>query len=144
MVANPMFVPNPISAVFRKYSRGYKPNVRSQCDLQYVVCKSLGTNHIFVSYMISALFRMSINGCKLYVRTQTDFCIISHVNQWLQTLCSFPMRFLQYFICKAEVTNPMFVPNAMFVVFLMSSNGYKPHVRSKCMCCNILHVNQLL
>ena len=51
---------------------------------------------------------------------------------WLQTLCSFPMRFLRYFECKsvvtspyavfrpkAVVTHPMFVSNAISAVFRM-------------------------
>ena len=43
----------------------------------------------------------------------------SVTSQRLQTLCSFPMRFLQYFTCKSVITNPMFVPNTISAVFPM-------------------------
>ena len=105
-----------------------------------------------------------MSGYKPYVRSQCDFCCISHVNQWLQTLCSFPIRFMQYSACKAVVTNPMSVPNAIFavfrdnsvvtnpmfvpnaisVVFRMWSSCYKPYFRSSCDFCNISNVNQWL
>ena len=76
-------------------------------------CKAMVRNRMFVLKTISDVFRMYISCYKSNVRSQSDFCSISHVNQWLQTLCSFPIRFLQYFASIAEVTNPMFVPNAI-------------------------------
>ena len=50
---------------------------------------------------------------------QCDFCSISHVKQWSQTLCSFPIRFLQYLKCKSMITNRMFVPDAIVAVSKM-------------------------
>ena len=69
---------------------------------------------------------------------------LSYINQWLQTLCSFPMRFLQYFTCKSMVTNLMFVPNAVSGVFRMHISGYTPHGRCPCDLCSISHVKQWL
>ena len=91
-------------------------------------------------------------------------CSISHVNQWLQTICSFPIRFLQYVVCKSMVaismfvpntisaefqsksviTNPMFVHNVILAAFHMQSRGYKPYVCSQCDFCCISYAKQLL
>ena len=84
---------------------------------------------------------MYISCYKPNVRSLYDFCSISHINQWLQTLCSFPMRFLGYFIRKSVVTIPIFVPNAISAIFRMESCGYKPYVRSQCDFCSISHIN---
>ena len=109
---------------------------------------------MFVPNAIFAIFRMSITGYKPYVRSQHVFCCISYINQWLQTVCSFPIRFLryfackclfpiwflQYFACKSVVTNPMVVHNAMSVEFQMYSTGYKAYVRSQYDFCGISYI----
>ena len=111
--------------------------------LQSFVCKSLITKPMFVP---NAIFNISnINpSLQLYVRSQYDFCSISFINQWLQTLCSFPMRFRRYFACKSMVTHPMFVPNtisAVFQAYVPSHCDYKSYVCSQCDSCRISHVN---
>ena len=81
---------------------------------------------------------------KPYVRKQQDFCSISHVKLWLQTLCALPMRVLWYFACGSLVTKPMFVSSPISVVFRMYISGHKPYVRSQYdFCCNS-YVNQRL
>ena len=60
---------------------------------------------------------MQISGYKASVGSHCDFCSISNVKSWLQTLCSFPMRFLSYFAYKSVVTKPMFVLNTISALF---------------------------
>ena len=62
-------------------------------------------------YAISTIPRTSIVGCKPYVHLQWHCRNSSHGNHWLQILCSFSMRFVQYPACKSLVANAMFVPN---------------------------------
>ena len=107
--------------------RSYKSYVRVQCNLSSIS----NTNRL------------------LHVRFPCEFCRSSYINQRLQTLCSFSVRFLLYFAYKSEVTNPMFifsvvfsqhfaykseVTNPMFVfraisgVFRIQTRGYKSYV----------------
>ena len=69
----------------------------------------------FVFSAISRVFRIQIWSYKPYVRFPWDFCDLSHINPKLQTLCSFSVRFMLYFAYESEVTNPMFIFNAVSV-----------------------------
>ena len=99
---------------------------------------------MFIFSAISVAFRIQIWGYKPYVHVSWDFCRISHTNprlqplclfsvqflQYVQTLCSFSMRFLLSLAYKSQVTNPMFVFSAISFVFSIQFWGYKPYVRS--------------
>ena len=49
-----------------------------------------------------------------------------YVNQWLQTLCSFPMRLMHYFAYKSEITNPTFVSMRFLQYFVYKSKVTNP------------------
>ena len=65
--------------------------------LPYCVCNSVLTNPMFVPNAISAAIRTDISDYKAYLRSWYYFQHDFNINRWLQTLCSCPKRFLQYF-----------------------------------------------
>ena len=107
------------SVQFIKYFE-YKSEVTCSFSvriLQSFVYKSEVTNPMFVFSSISDVFRIQIWGYKPYVCVSCDLCSTSHINLRLQTLCSFSVRFLEYFEYKSEVTNPMLVFRAISAIF---------------------------
>ena len=144
VVAKPMFVPNAVSAALLHISLVTKPMLVPSRFLQYFGCKSIVSNPMFVPNLISAVFRMQINGYKPYVRSQCDFYRISYINRWLQILCSFSIRFLQYFVYKSTIVNPMLILNA----FVCSIWHILRKLQTQCSpqfdFCNISYINRRL
>ena len=117
VVINPMFVPYTFYTI-----SDMNQWLHALCSfpmrfLQYFKCRAVVPNPMFVPNAISAISNhKSVVTNHMFVPNSISavYRICNYKTRW-----SFPMRFLQTFVCKSMVTNPMFVPKTISAVFRM-------------------------